>query len=346
MPQQYTGYGMPSIDFSGLGELGNVYTNARRTATRERTLAELGQGAIDPKAAAQKLIAAGDQEGAMSFLRLAESQASRGEASADRTFRQQLLQKQFDLEQQKSTPEYAANLARAKAEVEAQFAPKTTNIKTPSGDEVTVEKGGPGGGYRVPQVEGLSTGDPNNPYALGAKATEAQSKDATYASRMFAAEQLLRDPAVVEAAQSQEQAVKAKGEEKFPVLTAGKLTSENYKKFDQAQRDFINATLRRESGAVINPDEFKNARKQYLPAPGDTPEVLEQKKRNRIESIKGIASGAGTSYKAPMTFDDQGNLVPRGQKSGVAAGPKIGEVKDGYRFKGGDPASPASWVKL
>lgn len=57
---------------------------------------------------------------------------------------------------------------------------------------------------------------------------------------------------------------------------------------DQAQRDFINAVLRRESGAVIAPSEFANARKQYFPMPGDSPGVIAQKARNRQVAIQGI----------------------------------------------------------
>lgn len=57
--------------------------------------------------------------------------------------------------------------------------------------------------------------------------------------------------------------------------------SDEYKQIEQAQRDFINATLRRESGAAIAPSEFENAQLQYFPQPGDTAEVVKQKQRNR-----------------------------------------------------------------
>lgn len=57
---------------------------------------------------------------------------------------------------------------------------------------------------------------------------------------------------------------------------------------EQSQRDFINATLRRESGAAIAETEFDNARKQYFPQVGDRPEVIEQKRRNREISTNGI----------------------------------------------------------
>lgn len=77
------------------------------------------------------------------------------------------------------------------------------------------------------------------------------------------------------------------------------LTSDEYKKVDQAKRDFINAQLRRESGAVISPEEFDNAEKQYFPQPNDPPEVVEQKRRNREIVISGMARDSGPTYKAP-----------------------------------------------
>jgi hypothetical protein len=71
-------------------------------------------------------------------------------------------------------------------------------------------------------------------------------------------------------------------------------TSEG-QRYDQAKRDFINAILRQESGAVIGVDEFENAEKQYFPQPGDTADVIAQKRRNREAAIAGlkVASGPG-----------------------------------------------------
>jgi hypothetical protein len=57
--------------------------------------------------------------------------------------------------------------------------------------------------------------------------------------------------------------------------------SDKFKQIEQAQRDFINAALRRESGAAIAESEFENARLQYFPQPGDTAEVVKQKQKNR-----------------------------------------------------------------
>lgn len=64
--------------------------------------------------------------------------------------------------------------------------------------------------------------------------------------------------------------------------------SDAQQQVEQAQRNFINAILRRESGAVIGADEFANARKQYFPMVGDSEAVLSQKERNRQTAIGGI----------------------------------------------------------
>ena len=61
-------------------------------------------------------------------------------------------------------------------------------------------------------------------------------------------------------------------------------------KVEQARRDFINAVLRRESGAAIASSEFANADKQYFPQPGDSPAVIAQKQRNRKLAIQGLAA--------------------------------------------------------
>jgi len=74
------------------------------------------------------------------------------------------------------------------------------------------------------------------------------------------------------------------------------LKSEDRKLFEQASRNFINATLRRESGAAIAPSEFENAELQYLPARGDTDAVLEQKKQNRAVIQKSLELEAGAAF--------------------------------------------------
>lgn len=81
--------------------------------------------------------------------------------------------------------------------------------------------------------------------------------------------------------------------EKVPLGLGNYGRSPDFQKYDQARRDFVNAVLRRESGAVIADSEFENANKQYFPVPGDSPEVIEQKRRNRINAIEGVRAGSG-----------------------------------------------------
>lgn len=85
--------------------------------------------------------------------------------------------------------------------------------------------------------------------------------------------------------------------------------SNNIQSLFQAQRDFINATLRRESGAVIAETEFENARRQYFPQPGDTADTLAQKKANRDIVIAGFRKGSGGNQ--------QNSQAPAGRTGGA-----------------------------
>lgn len=73
-------------------------------------------------------------------------------------------------------------------------------------------------------------------------------------------------------------------DQKVPYL----FKSDEYKQIEQAQRDFVNAVLREESGAAIAESEFENAIKQYFPQPGDTDEVVRQKQINRQKQFEKI----------------------------------------------------------
>jgi hypothetical protein len=89
----------------------------------------------------------------------------------------------------------------------------------------------------------------------------------------------------------------------------------NQQRAEQAQRNFVNAILRQESGAAIGAGEFENARKQYFPQPGDTPEVIAQKAANRRTAIAGLARSAGSSYTppaAPEAAASANNGLPSG----------------------------------
>lgn len=64
----------------------------------------------------------------------------------------------------------------------------------------------------------------------------------------------------------------------------------------QAERNFVNAVLRRESGAAIADHEFTSAEKQYFPRSGDSKRVLEQKRQNRMTAVAGMKAEAGGAW--------------------------------------------------
>lgn len=108
-------------------------------------------------------------------------------------------------------------------------------------------------------------------------------------------------------------------------------------KVSQAQRDFINATLRRESGAAISESEFDNARKQYFHTPGDKPETLQQKASNRQTAITGIRRAAGPGVSDTKTQASSLTDNPQSKSNGVLEVPSSregqrGVTKDGIRF--------------
>lgn len=60
-----------------------------------------------------------------------------------------------------------------------------------------------------------------------------------------------------------------------------------------AQRGFIEAALRRDSGAAIPATEYMNARRTYFPSAGEGQAVIDAKERLRKSVLRGLAIGAG-----------------------------------------------------
>lgn len=125
---------------------------------------------------------------------------------------------------------------------------------------------------------------------------DAQGKAILFGSRMSASDAILRD---LEKRGVTTGSIIKQGAEALPLvggaagMAANFVASKDEQLIEQAQRDFINAVLRRESGAVISDQEFANARRQYFGQPGDSPDVLAQKQQNRALAVKGMETEAG-----------------------------------------------------
>lgn len=258
--------------------------------------AQTPEGGVDWAKASEYLLGTGDVEGA----RYAGSMASE---NADRQFREQRAQTQ-DRQWQASHSLASQNAGRSDFDIQS--------VKNPDGSErlLRVNKRT---GEAAPIEAGGGSGQPVNPYYTG-KFTGEQGKVAGYADRLSEADKILSDPAVVGAATSRvDQAAS-----KVPVF-GNNLVSTEYQKYDQAQRNFINAVLRRESGAVISPEEFQNAAIQYFPQPGDGPEKLQQKAQNRRTVYQNFARESGPNYQPrgggtppPQAVAPQGNRTGTG----------------------------------
>ncbi len=133
------------------------------------------------------------------------------------------------------------------------------------------------------------------------KVTIDESKAAGFADRMNEAEALIQKYGAAGAG-VKDQFVSDNAY--IPDVAENWLMSDDFQNFAQARRNFINAQLRRESGAVIGPSEFENARKQYFPEPGDNDEVLKQKAQNRQTAIQAMVRDAGPTYGKKKPTDE------------------------------------------
>lgn len=74
--------------------------------------------------------------------------------------------------------------------------------------------------------------------------------------------------------------------------------------FEQAARAFVNSVLRRESGATITDDEFKNKYKELIPQAGDSNDVINQKKQARNIVVKQLKEGGLLETQEEITASD------------------------------------------
>ena len=106
--------------------------------------------------------------------------------------------------------------------------------------------------------------------------TEGEKGSAGYLSRMRASEALLDGLSVDEPAVRSITSLLVGG-----TNFEGIALNERQGKILQAQRDWVRAKLRKESGAVIGADEMAEEIRTYFPLPGEGPELVAQKREAR-----------------------------------------------------------------
>ncbi|WP_166015787.1 MULTISPECIES: hypothetical protein [Chelativorans] len=153
--------------------------------------------------------------------------------------------------------------------------------------------------------------------------TEAQSKDAVYATRAEGALGTLDqfDTALTSASE--------RVAEYDPTGVVRGMQSEEFQKAQQAGLEFLQAILRKDTGAAIAKEELDQYGRTYLPQPGDGPAVLEQKRMARRRALEALKAGM-----APQAILNQEKAL---EQSSVQPAPGSGAT--------GVPAGvdPADW---
>lgn len=165
--------------------------------------------------------------------------------------------------------------------------------------------------------EGQEQGGKPRVIAIGEKppmrATGEESKSIGFSNRMLASNKILGG-------------IEGQGADILQSILSNVPVAGNFlisgqrQRYEQAKRDFINAQLRKESGAAIAPHEFANAEKQYFPVPGDEPDTIAQKRANRLTALKSMEATAGVTYRRQ---EAAANLPP-----GAPTGAVLTELED------------------
>lgn len=196
------------------------------------------------------------------------------------------------------------------------------------------KSGGADGGQKAPagyrwKPDGSMEAIPGGP-AAGNKLTESEGKSTLYLSQMREATK----------------ALKGIGDEVSPMMISATgspftnwMASGTQQKAGQAQRQWAEAYLREKTGAAATAGEVENNIKTFFPVFGDSAAVIAQKKGARADAEKAMEIPAGrgaTRIGAGASGEWDTPKPPQ---------PMRGMVRNGYKFKGGDPADQSSWER-
>ena len=160
----------------------------------------------------------------------------------------------------------------------------------------------------------------------GKPLTEGQSKDTVYSTRAEGALPYIDNG---------EAALMSKYDstvENIPGV-GNYLTSDEYQVASSAGDEFLQALLRKDTGATIQPFEIQEYGSVYLPQPGDKPDRLKYKKEARIRALAAMKAGMPAQAivaqeRALATPGASGGSTQQAQPVTSAPTPKVGDVVD------------------
>jgi len=155
----------------------------------------------------------------------------------------------------------------------------------------------------------VASGEPYQPVTThSGNPTEGERVSANYAGRMQASESLLGDyqPGFKDYVAG------------LQVMKGGAVTSAaanaalspQGQKYYQAAADWVRAKLRKESGAVIAPEEMAQEIKTYFPVPGDSKDTIAQKRKARDQALLGMNEMAGRAIPPVAGHDSGWSIEP------------------------------------
>lgn len=317
--------GPPAVNFYGeLSGLGDQIRKGQQDAARRQALAIATtpgpDGSVDYGRAILGLANAGDLQGAQLFATLQQRRDAMAQAQAERAQAAARDARDFNFRQTEAL--------RAQSNADRAF----------NKDKYVIKESPDGNGFVRINTEGsegpVNTGTApiaGNPFSPG-KFNGDQGKAAGFTDRMLQSEGILsgvapppgqEGPPVpgVQGVGTDYLATRLSDAAKTGVgkyLNLNSQVSTERQKYDQAKADFINAQLRRESGAAISPSEFENADRQYFPVPGNPPELIKQKAANRRAAIEAMGREGGPSYRPKFTFGQDGSITPYEPKAAAA----------------------------
>lgn len=149
-----------------------------------------------------------------------------------------------------------------------------------------------------------------------AKITEGERVSANYLNRMEKAEPLLGTYRPSTADMMAFSRI-LNGDSEAAASLANKFLSSEAQTHFQAASDWVRAKLRKESGAVIAPQEMIQEIKTYFPMPGDSQKNIEQKRQARATATEGMrmmAGGAAKSGPVQVKTDADYARLPSGSE--------------------------------
>lgn len=197
-----------------------------------------------------------------------------------------------------ASPEEAAAYGAAAG----QFGPdgRFYPINPPSGMSVESDSQG---GFRIVQGPGAGAGK---------GFTEAQTRDTVYSTRARGALPTLNQF---------EESLISYGDQLLDSdptgIARGRWQSEDYQIARAAGDEFLQAILRKDTGAAITAQEQELYGKTYLPQPGDSPAVIAYKRQARERAIAAIEAGMSPAQiiaqeRALLRSADEGVGLPEG----------------------------------